>query len=151
MTIVQPLTVERLRKPSPADRDAVLRLEASSFRNPWTAGTFDSMMSTPVSQLYVARAGDTRIVAFCACWVIEDEVHINTIAVDAAVRRQGIATALMTAVLQLTGAGRATLEVRRSNVAAIGLYEKLGFQVSAVRPKYYGDPEEDGLILWMNP
>jgi ribosomal protein S18 acetylase RimI-like enzyme len=40
--------------------------------------------------------------------------------------------------------------VRRSNVAAIRLYEKLGFQLRAVRPKYYGEPEEDGLIFWLN-
>jgi len=151
MTSVQPLTIERLQAPAGADRDAVLALEASSFANPWTADTFDSMLSTPVNQVYVARAADARIVAFCACWVIEDEVHVNTIAVESALRRHGIATALLTAVLRLTGARRATLEVRRSNVAAIRLYEKLGFQVTAVRPKYYGKPEEDGLILWLDP
>jgi len=151
MTGVQPLTIERLHEPAAADREAVLGLEASSFASPWNAETFDSMLANPVSQLYVARAADARIVAFCACWVIEDEMHINTIAVDASVRRQGIATALLTAVLRLTGARRATLEVRRSNVAAIRLYEKFGFQITAVRPKYYGEPEEDGLILWLNP
>jgi ribosomal-protein-alanine N-acetyltransferase len=151
MTGIQALTIERLREPAAADRDAVLAIEASSFANPWTAATFDSMLSTPVSQLYVARAAGTRIVAFCACWMIEDELHVNTIAVDATLRRQGIATALLNAVLRLTGARWATLEVRRSNVSAIRLYEKLGFQVKAVRPRYYREPEEDGLVLWLNP
>ncbi len=46
------------------------------------------------------------------------------------------------------GATRATLEVRRSNTAALRLYERLGFHVAAVRPRYYSKPEEDALILW---
>jgi ribosomal-protein-alanine N-acetyltransferase len=145
------ITVERLLEPSAQDRAAVLALEASSFANPWTAETFDKMLETPVSHVYVARAADARIVGFCACWVIEDEIHINTIAVDDMLRRRGIGSALLRGVLQHTGARRATLEVRRSNLAAIGLYEKLGFHVTAVRPKYYAEPEEDGLILWFNP
>jgi ribosomal protein S18 acetylase RimI-like enzyme len=31
------------------------------------------------------------------------------------------------------------------------LYAKLGFRVTAVRPRYYKNPEEDALILWLNP
>ena len=66
-------------------------------------------------------------------------------------RGRGIATALLEHVLaDVIGAGalQATLEVRRSNIAALRLYERLGFVVAAVRPKYYSDPDEDGLILW---
>jgi ribosomal-protein-alanine N-acetyltransferase len=54
-------------------------------------------------------------------------------------------------LLRRTGATRATLEVRRSNTAALGLYEKLGFKVTAVRARYYSNPDEDGMILWLNP
>jgi ribosomal-protein-alanine N-acetyltransferase len=46
------------------------------------------------------------------------------------------------------GAHRATLEVRRSNQAALRLYEKFGFAVTAVRRNYYSHPEEDALVLW---
>jgi ribosomal-protein-alanine N-acetyltransferase len=150
MTALPSITIERLHQPAPADRDAILAIQACSFAHPWTADAFDQMMSTPVNQLYAARA-DSRIVGFCACWVIEDEVHVNTLAVDPPLRRQGIATALLDAVLRLTGARRATLEVRQSNAAAIRLYEKLGFRIAAVRPRYYGEPEEDGLVLWRDP
>jgi [ribosomal protein S18]-alanine N-acetyltransferase len=150
---LHPLLVERLRQPvSATDRDAVIALESGSFANPWTAETFDMMLATPVSQVYVARtAPASDIIAFCACWVIEGDVHINTVAVHEAVRRQGVGAALLEAMLRGTSARRATLEVRRSNVAALALYRKLGFEVTAVRPKYYGNPEEDGLILWLNP
>jgi ribosomal-protein-alanine N-acetyltransferase len=46
------------------------------------------------------------------------------------------------------GVSRATLEVRRSNVAAQRLYKRLGFEVAGQRRKYYTQPEEDALILW---
>jgi ribosomal-protein-alanine N-acetyltransferase len=145
------LQVERLHAPVTAeDRAAVIAIEAASFANPWTEATLDGFLQTPVSHLYVARLG-ASIVAFCACWAINDELHINTVAVDAVCRRQGIAYALLREVLERSGARRATLEVRRSNAAAVALYAKLGFEVTAVRTKYYQNPEEDGLILWRNP
>ena len=147
-----PLLIDRLHLPvSSDDRNAVIALEAGSFANPWTAETFDRMLATAVSHVYVARTQDGSVVAFCACWVIEAEVHINTVAVQTGWRRRGVAAALLTEVLRRTTARRATLEVRRSNVAALRLYEKLGFEVTAVRPGYYERPEEDGLILWLNP
>ena len=46
------------------------------------------------------------------------------------------------------GATRATLEVRASNAAALGLYRSFGFAVRGRRPNYYTNPVEDALILW---
>jgi [ribosomal protein S18]-alanine N-acetyltransferase len=146
------IAVERLRRPVTAeDRDAVIAIETESFANPWTIQTFDAMLDTPVSEIFVARDDGRRVVAFCACWLIGDELHINTIAVRTPLRRQGLAYELLRRVFDLTGANRATLEVRRSNVAALVLYERLGFAVTGVRSNYYQHPDEDGLILWRNP
>jgi ribosomal-protein-alanine N-acetyltransferase len=146
------VTVERLDAPVRiADRAAVLALEAESFANPWTADTFEKMLTSPVSQVYVARLDDRTLAAFCACWVIDDEMHINTVAVDLRHRRRGIAEHLLREALRQAGVRTATLEVRRSNDAALRLYRKLGFEVRAVRRAYYQNPVEDGLILWWNP
>ena len=85
------------------------------------------------------------------CWVIFDELHINTLAVAPEFRRRGYATALLQAVMreaETEGAVKATLEVRASNAAALALYERLGFRISARRPGYYTNPQEDALILW---
>ncbi len=144
------LRIERLHQPSPEERGAIIDLEAASFSNPWTPETFDRMLESPAVQLYVARDGP-QIVAFCACYVFHDEIDINTVAVDLAQRRQGIARLLLQEVLQQTGARRASLEVRRSNTAALNHNEGLGFTVTASRSNYYENPEEDGLILWLNP
>lgn len=141
--------VDRLLSPAGAeDRAAVLTLEADAFANPWTAETFDRMLTSPVSQVYVARRGDGVIVAFVACWVIDSEIHINTVAVQREQRRRGIGEHLLRELLRLTGATKATLEVRQSNEAALALYRKMGFEINAVRRDYYQNPTEDGLILW---
>ena len=145
------LVVEQLTAPTPEDRATIVGLESESFSNPWTAETFDRMLAVPASRVYVARTDGGQIVGFCACWLIADELHINTIAVSETLRGRGIGSRLMSEVLARTGVQRATLEVRRSNEAALRLYDKFGFKVTAVRERYYENPPEDGLILWLNP
>ena len=132
--------------------DQVVALEQASFTSPWSRDMLErELRNADVARVYVVRNAQGRVVAFCACWFIFEELHINTLAVDAGVRRRGLATALLRHIVAEAleaGARRATLEVRQSNTAALRLYEGLGFSVQAVRPKYYADPVEDGLVLW---
>ena len=134
------------------DLDAVARLEAESFSNPWSREILARDLRNPdVSRVYVLRARDGALLAFCACWFIADELHINTLAVKAHARRQGLATRLLRFIFAEAsglGIGRATLEVRRSNEPALKLYAALGFTVQGIRTNYYSQPVEDGLILW---
>ena len=142
--IIEPLT-------SPEEVDAILAVEQASFTSPWTREMYLAELKNPgVSFFYLARSGDA-VVGFCSCWRVLDELHINNLAVLPEVRRTGVATALLTHVLDHgagLGARRATLEVRRSNEAALKLYARLGFTVQAIRTNYYSQPVEDGLILW---
>ena len=147
------MRVERLpRAPQPAEVDSVMALEAASFTNPWARDTFLwELANSDVTRAYVLRTDGWRILAFCLCWIIFDELHINTLAVAPECRRQGLATALLRDTFKeavSAGARKATLEVRESNTAALELYRRLGFQVAARRPGYYSTPDEDGLILW---
>jgi ribosomal-protein-alanine N-acetyltransferase len=147
------MRIERLHDPAgDAEIDAVVALESESFTNPWSRDTLVwELKNSDVTRAYLLRADSDAIVAFCVCWVIFDELHINTLAVAPAVRRQGVATALLRHVIAdaaASGALKATLEVRASNTAALALYERLGFRVAATRPGYYAKPPEDALILW---
>jgi ribosomal-protein-alanine N-acetyltransferase len=148
------MTFDRLRDPdAAADIDAVAALEAESFTNPWPREQLVwELVNSDVTRIFVLRDDDAAIAAFCLCWVIFDELHINTLAVAPGFRRRGLATLLMQHVLAETakeGARKATLEVRASNQAALALYERLGFRVTATRPGYYTGPDEDALILWL--
>ncbi len=131
----------------------LLELQTSSFSNPWSPDALRwELEHSPVSRLYVLKDEEGRVPAFCACWQLVDELHINSVAVAHDRRRQGIGSELMRGVLaaaRAEGAAQATLEVRRSNTAARALYERLGFTVEAVRPEYYTSPREDALILWL--
>jgi [ribosomal protein S18]-alanine N-acetyltransferase len=140
------------RTSSADDLEAVAALEEATFTNPWTLEMLTRELARPeVGRLYVLRLPRIPVAAFCACWTVADELHINTIAVTAELRGQGLGTRLMEYVLRETsqeGFRRATLEVRRSNEAAQRLYSRLGFAVAAIRPGYYTQPDEDALILW---
>ena len=147
------MRVERLTDiTADAEIDAVAALENESFTNPWSRETLVwELRNSDVTRAYLLRNDEDRVVAFCLCWVIFDELHINTVAVAPADRRQGLAITLLRQVIAeavRAGASKATLEVRASNTAALGLYQRLGFHVAARRPGYYTKPEEDALILW---
>ena len=137
---------------SPRDLDDIVRIEGLTFTRPWTREMYLAELEhTDVARFYVARDAVGEAVGFCSCWQIIDEMHINNLAVLPEHRRSGIATALIHRVLAdgaVRGAHRATLEVRRSNDAALRLYEQCGFSVTAVRRGYYTQPDEDALILW---
>lgn len=147
------MRVERLTDATAdAEIDAVVALEHESFTNPWSRETLVwELRNSDVTRAYLLRNDEDRVVGFCLCWVVFDELHINTVAVAPADRRQGLATTLLREVIAeavAAGAAKATLEVRASNAAALALYERLGFHVAARRPAYYSKPEEDALILW---
>jgi len=137
-----------------ADLEAVLDIERAAFTNPTSREMLVwEIEHSDVTRIWVARAAAEPVVGFCSCWLVFDELHIHTVAVRPAWRRRGIAQALMDGVLRAAaaeGAHRATLEVRRSNAAARGLYARLGFVERGVRPRYYTRPVEDALVLWLD-
>lgn len=145
------MAIDITRLDAQSDVTDVAALQAETFTNPWSADSIRwEMAHTDVARVYVLRV-DGVLAAFCACWVILDELHINSLAVAPARRRQGLATALLRAVFRevgTEGVTKATLEVRRSNAAALGLYAALGFAVEGVRKDYYQQPREDALVLW---
>jgi ribosomal-protein-alanine N-acetyltransferase len=133
-----------------ADLPAVHEIEQDSFSTPWPAHAYQhELESNRLAHYIVARSGD-RVVGFAGIWLLVDEAHITTFATRGTWRRQGIGERLLLALLDLSmarGAHEATLEVRPSNEPARRLYEKYGFNVVGVRPRYYSDDNEDALIM----
>ncbi|HVB98558.1 MAG TPA: ribosomal protein S18-alanine N-acetyltransferase [Candidatus Dormibacteraeota bacterium] len=90
------------------------------------------------------------VVGFVVARAVADEVEILNLAVDPSARRRGAGAALLAAALEhgrCAGARGAFLEVRQSNRAAIGFYERHGFVRTGLRRGYYRDPEEDALLM----
>ena len=132
-----------------ADLDAIDEIEQHSFPKPWPRATFEGELSREWARVDVVRLGG-RIVGFCNYWIVSTELHVLAIATHPDFRGRAIATALLDHVLaagRTAGCLLATLEVRRSNVPAIALYERAGFKVAHVRARYYQDDGEDALVM----
>jgi len=135
-----------------ADLGPIVEIERASFSAPWTEDMFRwELQNADVAAIWILKEADGRVAAFCCVWGVVDELHVNNVAVRPEARGRGLAIRLLEHVMAEAagrGAERVTLEVRRSNQAALNLYQKLGFLVTGVRRNYYSDPVEDALILW---
>ena len=141
-----------------SDIPSVLEIDRLSFPIPWSERTYRfELLENKSASLMVAEAvesGERRIIGHVGFWIIVDEVHISTLAVHPEYRGNAIGEELLTQALfhaRQSGASLATLEVRISNVAAICLYEKFGFQVVGRRKRYYRDNHEDALLMTLDP
>ena len=136
------------------DLPEVHAIERASFFQPWPDDAYRNEIQTNrLASYVVARAGD-EIVGFGGLWVMVDEAHITTFAVDPRWRRRGVGERILLALLDLSvarSAREATLEVRLSNMPARKLYEKYGFRPVGIRPRYYSDNGEDALIMTTDP
>ena len=123
-------------------------LAAKCFTTPWSEAIYRRELENPLSIGFVCTDGG-RVIGMIHCNYVLDELTLNTLAVDAAYRRQGIARRLWNAVAELTaGMCRVCyLEVRESNLPARTLYESLGFVQNGYRPRYYQQPEEAAVLM----
>lgn len=99
---------------------------------------------------YLIAVSDGEVAGFIGASLTLDTADITNVAVLPALRRRGIARALllkMAARLSENGAREILLEVRKSGEAAIALYRGAGFSEISVRRGYYRDPTEDALIM----
>lgn len=124
-------------------------LDRECNRPPWTAKLFEQEFRHDYSRILGARLGG-RLVAFLVYHLLFDEAHIVNFGVSRENRGRGIGRGLLTTALDEmrdSGCRCVTLEARKSNEAAIGLYSSLGFEEIALRREYYSDDREDGIML----
>lgn len=131
---------EPCREATAADLDALVRLENVCFaEDPWSRNMLQDELSRPGGIFLVIGApGLPR--AFAIGWAVLDELHILQVAVEPAARRLGFGRQVLAALeARAVTAENAWLEVRRDNVAAIGLYEAFDYRAVGCRPRYYTD------------
>ncbi|HEX4036171.1 MAG TPA: ribosomal protein S18-alanine N-acetyltransferase [Solirubrobacteraceae bacterium] len=146
-----PATLE-IRALAYSDLPAVALIERQAFPTPWSIAMFVLEMSKPAG-LCLAATIDGALVGYTVCSRYDNVWHIMNVAVDPALRRHGIASALLSELYSRAGdeSAQFTLEVRRSNGAAIELYQRDGFRIAGLRRRYYQDNGEDALIMWRTP
>ena len=140
-----------IRRLTYADLPRVIAIERRAFPTPWSLAMFVLELSKPSGVCLAAHAGD-ELLGYVICSRYDDAWHVMNVAVEPLLRRTGIATALLTTLLErLEPDARITLEVRPTNDAGIELYRRFGFLLAGRRPRYYQDNGEDALIMWRTP
>lgn len=133
-----------------ADLDAIQEIECASFPGPWPRAVFEKELENRWSHVEIVEDSAGRLVGYTVYWVVHDELHLLNIAVDPGRRRQGLADALLRhleRVCEERDLTYLTLEVRVSNVAAVNLYKRHGYDVIHRRKNYYVDDPEDALVM----
>lgn len=122
---------------------ATLAATAASTADTQTASATDTQM-TFTADTETSSATDTEtppeIRGYAGFWYDGDDAELMTIGVGAAYQRQGIATALLDALIDRAreqGARRMLLEVRVDNEPALTLYLNAGFERIGLRKRYY--------------
>lgn len=132
--------------------NGVAALHAECFSGErWSKSMIEAELdpvASPYAVTFVAVEGDT-VLGFVNARLVCGECGINDIAVTQNVRKQGIGTALLSALIQHVkrfGGEVIQLEVRASNVSAIQFYKRHGFYQNGMRKRYYTSPTEDALL-----
>lgn len=131
------------------DIATVTDLERQSFSSPWTEALYAAALSQPFFRLWGAKLLDNVLAGYVSVYHLGAELEIINIAVNPALRRQGVGASLLRHVrseAELSGAERIILEVRRTNAPAIALYQSQGFTQAGIRRNYYPDTGEDALV-----
>ena len=127
----------------------IAELEKLCFNDPWSENSIASELDNRLSCWLVAIADD-KVVGYVGSQTVLGETDMMNIAIHPDYRKQGIATQLISALIEALserGSHSLMLEVRASNEPAKSLYLKMGFDVVGVRKNYYRNPREDALIL----
>lgn len=131
--------------------DRLEQLERMCFSRPWSKKMLAEELDNQCAAFLVAVEPETeKAVGYAGLLVVADEGYITNVAVDPSCRRQGVAAQLLQVFDNFAKGNHLaflTLEVRRSNAAAIELYEGFGFREVGRRRNYYDLPKEDALIL----
>ncbi|HWA83814.1 MAG TPA: ribosomal protein S18-alanine N-acetyltransferase [Fimbriimonadaceae bacterium] len=129
----------------------ILEIENRTNGAPWSERAFRNEL-THTDRIFLVALDGLDVVGYGGVWLVIDEAHVTTLAVDMERRRQHIGERLMVELLDRSkeaGMVCSTLEVRAGNEAAIKLYEKLGYKETARRKGYYPDNREDAIVMWL--
>ncbi|MHC1783111.1 MAG: ribosomal protein S18-alanine N-acetyltransferase [Anaerolineaceae bacterium] len=146
------LTVRRMTEEDVASATVIDRL---SFSLPWSEYAFrHEVTGNENARAWVAEVQNTPgqrvVIGVVVIWLVLDEAHVGTIAIHPNHRREGVGRRLMDLALAEAakeGASLVYLEVRRSNLPAIHMYQEMGFKIVGERKKYYQDNGEDALLM----
>ena len=134
--------------------DEISAIENAVFPHPWTNTQLRHDILTRLETENFVYIQNECVIGYIFGWVIEDEYHLNNIAVHKDFRRKQVARSLINHVIALLIEKNVQiifLEMDIKNTVAQKCYESLGFEQNGCRKNYYASGEDALLyILRMN-
>lgn len=131
-----------------SDLDSIAPYLETDFDDFWNYNVFKSELENGNSKYLVAKIGN-KIVGFAGFIPVLDEADISNIVIRKDFRNKKIGSLLLKSLIDFAYSLNLkilNLEVRNSNLPAIKLYEKYGFEVCGVRKNYY-DNVENAILM----
>lgn len=171
------MAIVKIQKMSPKHISSVIELDRLCFGGLWSAQAYQRELESPNSDLLILvinhhtkdrneevmfkssnfqlqiNYSHQSIIGVCCLWAILEEAHITILGIHPQYQCLGFGQLLLYTLMRSAwerGLERATLEVAASNVSALSLYYKFGFQYVGRRRGYYQQTGEDALILWLS-
>ncbi len=142
---VDPESLKRIRKMETVDIDAVLALEQTVYKYPWTRGILVDCMVVPGYSCWVCE-NEHEVFGYAILAIGIDEAHIMNLCVSPDAQGGGWGARLLDQIIAIAREKKIVdtllLEVRKTNKPAIALYKKYGFKKIGERKAYY--PSENG-------
>jgi len=129
----------------------ILRIGQELISPSWTYSFLSDEFNNGDSRFFTAI--NDSVCGFIIFRKVGGDGEILQIAVDKKTQRHGIGDLLIEAVksyAQNNELSSIFLEVRKSNTAAVRLYEKHGFKPLRIRKDYYSDPVEDAIVFYQS-
>ena len=132
-----------------ADVPAVYAIEQQVQTHPWSQALF--VGSVEAGHYCTVLEINNQVVGFCILQKVLDEANLLLMAIEPTFQKQGLGLQLLEQSIEGLGSqcNMVFLEVRQSNVAAIQLYEKVGFAQMDLRKNYYptAQGKEDAVLM----
>lgn len=132
-----------IREMKPEDIEHVLKINEECFNSDaWSRKAFEREFELDYSYKFVIEEGES-IIGYAIVWKVFEDVNLMSIAIKKDLWGKGYGKRLMEFLIEYFRgkAQRILLDVRRSNIRAIRLYQSLGFKIFSERIRYYSDGE----------
>ena len=130
--------------------NSCMDLDQKSLGGLWTKSQWERELTDPKRIcLGIIEQETKRLLGLCSAWLVVDELHITSIAVDPKHHRKGLGKYLMSNLIKRSeslGMNHVHLEVRDTNEPAKAFYKSMGFKMVGSRSNFYKDGR-DALLL----
>lgn len=134
-----------IRKYQKEDISRIVELEKNHLLSTLGTDFYLNQLNHSLSRIYVLEESN-KILGFLSSIYDGECLEILNFVIDGSIQSKGYGTQLMAYVLDEIFPHQVILEVRKSNVKAIGLYQKFGFYPISIRKEYYNN-QEDAVVM----